>query len=340
MLNVALLWSLPARYLIEEDHTAASNLLTQVCSGDGAELLPVTSTVSAAGERTPLLVFLSQDQRIGSMGIPGCELRRLEIPANAQLSYQSATAILWTGVPAGTSRPPEWFVTNSNGETRRIDGASVPDRTFPQILDDGTAAWIEQADTLRVKLSAADGVDAIDVSGVSKGSVGPIRGAGVSGPLYFSVLGTGPTRWLTVDGTGQVVDTIEAPEFLSRFSHELRPVPGGWIAWDTYAEDRRYVIAWSRDGRITKRELPRGLAFTSVAIDARGEYIAVSATSGLSIGNQQDQVWLLRTKDGTELFRRYAPKYSRAGVALPGGRFFVVGEISGGKPSVRVYSLP
>jgi len=65
----------------------------------------------------------------------------------------------------------------------------------------------------------------------------------------------------------------------------------------------------------------------------------VSASSGLNIGSQQD-VWLVRTGDGAELFRRYSPEYSRATVALPAGRFFAVSEIAGPKSSVRIHRLP
>jgi hypothetical protein len=133
---------------------------------------------------------------------------------------------------------------------------------------------------------------------------------------------------------------MDAPEILSRFSHRVHPTPAGWVGWDTYIEDRRYVLAWSRDGLITRRDLPRGLAFTSVAMDSRGEYVAASATSGISVGSQQDEVWLMRIADGVELFRRYAPKHSRATVALPAGRFFAVDEYADGRGSVRVYALP
>ncbi|MBA2305486.1 MAG: hypothetical protein H0W08_23030 [Acidobacteria bacterium] len=126
---------------------------------------------------------------------------------------------------------------------------------------------------------------------------------------------------------------------VSRFGHELLTLPDGWISWDTYVEDRRYALAWSRAGQVARRELARGLAFTSLAVDARGEFVAVSATSGLRIGSQQDEVWLVRTSDGAELFRRYSPKYSRATVALPAGRFFAVSEIAGARSSVRIHRL-
>jgi hypothetical protein len=154
------------------------------------------------------------------------------------------------------------------------------------------------------------------------------------------VLGPGVTHWLTIDAAGQMLTSLPAPDAVSTFSHELLVLPAGWIAWDTYVEDRRYLLAWSHRDQIMRRELPKGLAFTSVAVDTRGEFVAVSASSGLNIGSQRDEVWLVRTSDGTELFRRYAPKYSRDTVALPGGRFFAAGEVIDSRPAVRIHRLP
>jgi hypothetical protein len=206
--------------------------------------------------------------------------------------------------------------------------------------DERTVAWLETGTPAHIVLAGSTGIRRIEVPALPQGSTGPLTGAGPNGPFHVSVLGTGVTQWLSIDETGAIARTVPAPDVVSRFSHQLHPIAGGWIAWDTYLDDGRYVVAWSRGGAMTKRELPRGLGINGVAVDGDGEFVAVTATSGLSIGNQRDEVWLVRTSDGTELFRRYAPKYSRDTAALPGGRYFVVGEINDGRPALRVYRLP
>jgi outer membrane protein OmpA-like peptidoglycan-associated protein len=340
VLNITLLWLLPVRYLIEEDRALASNNLSETCLARDVELLPTSSSLFPAAGATHLVVRRNDDQRFASLAIHGCEVRVLDVPATASLAAASPRALLWTAAPVSGARPPAWFVNDADGTTWRIDGAAVPDKTYPQVLDDGTVAWIEGRNPVRLTVSAPQRLRSIDLSGVPAGSLGPVRGASADGPFVLSVIARGAPRWLTVDGAGRVGSGIEAPEMLAPFGHELRPIPDGWIAWDTYRENGRYTIAWMRDGRLVQRQLPRGLAFTSVAVDARGEHVAVSATSGLSIGSQRDEVWIARTADGAELFRRYAPKYSRATVAFPGAGLFAVGDTVDGRSAVRVYALP
>lgn len=58
-----------------------------------------------------------------------------------------------------------------------------------------------------------------------------------------------------------------------------------------------------------------------------------------AVSSRRAEVWLVRTSDGAELFRRYAPTYSRAVVALSAGRYFAVDDVQDRRSSVRVYDL-
>ena len=341
-LNIILFSTLPARYLIEQDTAPAVNSLVEECRADDVYGLPALATVF---QRTPsqgfLVVRRHGDDRFAVLEVPGCSLHDLDVPATADVVSTAGRTALWTPRRTSSQRPSEWFVSAPGVPARRIDGSVVPENVTPRLLDDErTLAWLETGPPAHIVLVDVTGIRRIQVPALPQGSAGPLTGTSAQGPFYLSILGTGVTQWLTIDGSGAIAHTVRAPDVVSRFSHQLHPIPDGWIAWDTYLDDGRYVVAWNRGGSITKRELPRGLGINGVAVDQAGEFVVVTATSGLNIGNQRDEVWLVRTSDGTELFRRYAPKYSRDTVALPTGRSLVVGEITDGRPGLRVYRLP
>jgi hypothetical protein len=341
-LNVVLFTTLPARYLIEHDTAPEVNSLVEECRAGDVYGLPALTTVFQRGTgQGSIVVRRYGDDRFAVLDIPGCSVQDLDIPATADVVSTAGRTVLWTPRRTSSQRPGEWLISAPGVPARRIDGSAIPDQVTPRLLDDeDTLAWLEAGPPAHIVLAEGSGIRRIQVPTLPQGSAGPLTGAGPLGPFYLSLLGTGVTQWLTIDGSGAIAHTVRAPDVVSRFSHQLHPIPDGWIAWDTYLDDGRYVVAWSRGGSITTRELPRGLGINGVALDQRGEFVAVTATSGLNIGSQRDEVWLVRTSDGTELFRRYAPKYSRDPVALPTGRYFVVGEITDGRPGLRVYRLP
>ncbi len=343
-LNALLFSTLAARYLIENSTVPETNNLADECRADDVYGLPAMGGVfhqAEQAEQAALIVRRHGDDRVAVLELPGCAVRDIDVPPTADIVSTAGRTVLWTARRMSGDPPAEWAVSTPDLPAWRIDGSAVPANVSPRLLDDErTVAWLERGTPAHIVLAETSGVRRIAVPALPQGSTGPLTGAGPNGPFYLSVLGTGITQWLTIDGAGTIARTVPAPDVVSRFGHQLHPIASGWIAWDTYLDDGRYVVAWTRGGAITKRELPRGLGINGVAIDAAGEFVAVTATSGLNIGNQRDEVWLVRTSAGTELFRRYAPKYSRDTVALPAGRYFVVGEITNGRPALRVYRLP
>jgi hypothetical protein len=340
-LNALLFSTLPARHLIENDTAPESNNLAEECRADDVYGLPSMAAVFHHAEQAALIVRRRGDDRVAVLELPGCAVHDIDVPPTADIVSTTGRTVLWTARRMSSDPPAEWVVTTQGLPAWRIDGSAVPANVTPRLLDDErTVAWLEPGTPAHIVLAESSGIRRIEVAALPRGSTGPLSGAGPNGPFYLSVLGTGVTHWLTIDRAGVIARTVPAPDVVSRFSHQLHPIAGGWIAWDTYLDEGRYVVAWTRGGAVTRRELPRGLGINGAAIDTAGEFVAVTATSGLNIGNQRDEVWLVRTSDGTELFRRYAPKYSRDTVALPGGRYFVVGEINDGRPALRVYRLP
>ena len=93
----------------------------------------------------------------------------------------------------------------------------------------------------------------------------------------------------------------------------------GWPVSD-WVVARRRVRATS-DERGTQRDIGGGRS--------NGSYIAISETTTLSIGNARDVVYVLRTEDGADVFRRYLPHYSRSQVVFFDGGFMGYSDLEG-----------
>ena len=79
---------------------------------------------------------------------------------------------------------------------------------------------------------------------------------------------------------------------------------------------------------------------TSLAVSPDGRYIAVSVNTTLSIGDLDDAVFVIRTSDGAEVFRRYLKVYTRSAVAFLGGECFAYTESRDRPDGLRVLKIP
>jgi hypothetical protein len=130
------------------------------------------------------------------------------------------------------------------------------------------------------------------------------------------------------------------PEGVSPLSMTFRRVGPGWVAWDGYKDDDGYVIAWSLPAGQGRYRVPRGRGVTDVAVQPEGRLIAFSTTMSLSIGNARDAVVVLRAADGTEVFRRFLPRYARSTVVFPARDLFGYTEWDGARAETRVLRVP
>jgi hypothetical protein len=73
----------------------------------------------------------------------------------------------------------------------------------------------------------------------------------------------------------------------------------------------------------------KGRSITSVAVDPSGSFIGVSETTTLNIGEARDVVYVIRSSDGSEVFRRYLPRYARSQVVFFDGGLFAYSELTG-----------
>ena len=65
-----------------------------------------------------------------------------------------------------------------------------------------------------------------------------------------------------------------------------------------------------------------------------GELIAVSTSPSVSIGNIDDAVFVFKAADGSEVYRRTLPTYSRSNVQFIGNDYLAMYEFEGEKSRV------
>jgi len=89
------------------------------------------------------------------------------------------------------------------------------------------------------------------------------------------------------------------------------------LVWDAYREDGPYRVSWNFGGNSGTHNVLKGRSINSAAMTPSGDLIAVSVASALNIGAIRDSIYVLRAKDGTEVFRRYLPAFTRTPVFFP-----------------------
>ena len=147
----------------------------------------------------------------------------------------------------------------------------------------------------------------------------------------LTMLGLGSER----QGDSIVVQGVDA-----QFTTLLR-VGSGWVAWDATREPgERYRVAWSlANGRGAHKAL-WGRSITAVKVDPNGAYVAISETTALRDYHVQDAVYVLRTRDGKEVWHRNLPTYARSSLAFLGEKFFAYTDSDGAHSTVRVLQIP
>jgi hypothetical protein len=91
---------------------------------------------------------------------------------------------------------------------------------------------------------------------------------------------------------------------------------------------------------LAKVEIPKGRSITAVSVDPDGRYIALGVSRNLSIGDVRDAVFVLRVADGTEIYRRFLPAYTRSQVAFLGPDYLAVSLIEDAMARIDVLRVP
>jgi hypothetical protein len=238
-----------------------------------------------------------------------------------------------------------WYLLDPPAGTLNALPAPATDKPVaPYLSDDASrTAWI-----LPVPGSGPPVLEAIHLLPVDPGASEAVIDLSRFGAASYETVGvdtsTGeillwvslPGKLLAIDMNGKERPSPAIPPGVRPQSHTVVLNPHGVLAWDAYREDDAYVVAWSMDLGSGTRRIPRGSSVIAAATDPSGRYVAVSTSTTLNIGSVPDSIFVLRTSDGAEVFRRFLSKYSRSNVVFLGRNYLVYSDAT----RVHVVEIP
>lgn len=133
-----------------------------------------------------------------------------------------------------------------------------------------------------------------------------------------------PNEVFGIDTAGHVTWGPVRIDGIESVDRNVRRLAGGWVAWEAYREQGRYRIVWSLPGGGGFRDVPKGRHINSVSTTVSGDLIAVSVTGSVSIGNIESAVFVFRSSDSDEVFRRYLPRHTSTPVQFLGDEYLAM----------------
>jgi hypothetical protein len=227
-----------------------------------------------------------------------------------------------------------WFVFDVTGNT--LTPIEVTGVQSVILSNDGSSvAWLRPVAAsappipfeVVIRRVGGGGEQVVDLSALGRGGLQQlIQFDNAAGELVVA-RGLSELIWVGIDG--RIRRTLTKPEGVEPQPLTYRLLLNGWVAWDAYRENQPYRVVWSLPRGRGSHQVPKGRGITSLAVSPDGNWIALSVTSSLSIGSTQDAVYILGAVDGTEVFRKYFPKYTRSVVAFPDAERFIYTNLEG-----------
>jgi hypothetical protein len=337
---------IPMLFLVEADPSPEQGNWPRVCILNDQWLDGTGASPDLAMERAgEVWVMQAETRRYSILTMPDCRLRPVNIP------------VLDAGGGIGQGRPGGAALYRSyDRQTQRTDlyalsaGATaatelVPPSELPYwnpvAFGDGGLAWLDNLrqngavePVLRIRAAVSEGDATIPLQ---KGRQYQLLGFDArSGDFLLTFY---PTGMIAIGTDGAVTWGPHTAIGLAAIGANLRRVGDGWVAWDSYRDQGRYRIDWFLPSGSGSREIPKGRSITAVSVNPGGDLIAVSTSPGVSLGNIEDAVFVFRTKDGSEIFRRILPTYSRAQVQFIGDDYLAMYELEGDESRVVVLQV-
>jgi hypothetical protein len=332
---------IPAHFLIERDVASERQDWAERCVVPDAWLVPIRTPVTATAPQAWLASRASG--RYAIVRVRTCDAIDARVPQpgpgrNGGVNFMLTPAFaaprggtMFERVETATGARSWWRLT-ADGE--RFDPLPIESQALLTVLaNDGSAVgWLEQlrdaeVPVYRLHVRSMDPV----YERIIRVPVPAVSAAPVELDTAARVVALwADDRIVSLDFDGAVIG--ESPSTRDAVRAQLGTYvrgAGGWLAWDAYREEGRYALAWSLAPGTGRHEERKGRSITSAALDPAGRYVAVSATTALSIGHARDTVYVLRTDTGAEVYRRYLPTYTRATVAFLDGGFFAYSDAAG-----------
>ena len=350
--NWAYLSALPSKFLTERATTSDLGDWRTVCTVPDTEVAEVRSPPDTSLARAGQAWLRAKEEYV-VLTMPGCHTRLIRKP-------DAATQVdLYFVSPAGAylmrnwdnkTRQSHWWV--GNGSLRPLSRLPEDSIIFgmPVLSNDGHwVAWMELIPGTKRRRAVVQSLNdeeghLVDIPDQRLLEWALLAADMERKELTFYVYDyTTQRSSLTMLGLGseQQGDSIVAQGIDAQFT-TLLGVGSGWVAWDATREPgERYRVAWSLANGRGAHEALRGRGITAVKVDPDGAYIAISETNAIRDNNVQDAVYVLRARDGKEVWHRHLPRYARSSLlAFLGEKLFAYTDSDGTHPTVRVLQIP
>jgi len=343
VVEAAYLEVIPTWFLVEKDTAPERQDWTEACVAPDAWLMPVrtpTTRSTAAHERW----IQRSDGRQALLRAPSCEVIEANIP---RPTLQPGGRVDFTigivfAIPGGaailqrsdipTARQSWWLLARPDAAPAQIEGPDEKEGS-PILSNAGDAvAWMQPIAGSTPPIKKEVHVE----STTAGGSLHVVADLSALEPTPDVLLEVDTARQDILLWQRETLVTVDFDGGIRRRSSptpSIRPQSGtyqiagnGWLAWDAYQDEAAYQIIWSLTDGMGTHRAARGRGITDAAVDPSGSLIAVSETTMLSIGRAPDVVYVLRARDGQEVFRRYLPRYSRSSVTFFGARHFAYSD--------------
>ncbi|HYM11583.1 MAG TPA: hypothetical protein VEU62_12675 [Bryobacterales bacterium] len=328
--------AIPSHFLIESDTAPEQTGWAVECSVRDAELAAVRSPAGALEQAGEALTLRHGGSQFALLRMPGCAVIDLGSPQAASNNpfVVPGGKVLYQSMRAGPGGANWWFV---NGP--RAEPVALQANGFPILSSDGEwIGWTERRPAAAQLRKIGGGEEkSVALDSLGLGNYTLVDFDMRAGTLSV-VRNEKEVFEVALDGTGKRVALDLGP--VDPLSMTIRRTGDGYVAWDGYRDQEPYRICWSLRGGRGTHTLLRGRSINSVDADPEGRFIAVSVTTGLSIGNIRDAVYVLRAADGVAVYRKRLTTYTRSQVAFLGPRHFAYSEIESGQARVLVLRVP
>ena len=355
--NLAWMIAIPTLFLIERDSAPETGEWPVACSVSGASTASPHTGVTLALERArEVWVWIREEKTYGILSMPGCVVtpRKLSIPGlHSAIRFATAGGVLYYSLDLDHDGVWEhWYLDNSLPAPVELDAPDSLELWRP-VTDarGGAIAWLESdRDDRKIVLGRfvayrrPVGAEVVRVPlGLPSRSAMELLDFDFDAGRFIIRRNRREIYFVGLDGRSLGEPLNAAPpngEGIDAAYDHFRLPDGGWVAWDGYRDEGRYRVGWSLTNGAGLYEIPKGRGITAVSASPDGRYIAVSVSTIILIGSVRDAVFVLRTADGAEVWRRYFPTYTRNHVAFLGSGYLAVTFQGDGPPRIDVLEVP
>jgi hypothetical protein len=355
----AYLVAIPSRFLIEQETASESGNWKCVCTIADMSLAQVRSSPDLLLERAGQAWLIGKEINSYSvLEMPGCRTTPVGLqgvgPPCTQPYVLPAGRCLFSTWDNKTGQNSWWYQEGSGSGPRPLPHPPTdPNRSAPILSVDGSwVAWLEyipgatvaplpERVVIRSLRDDRERIVNLPMPGRSSFVLLGVNADTEELTFYEYEYGTRQSS-LSVFGFGgeRRGRPLVAGGVYPQATTFLRVGQQYWVAWDAYRENEPYRVAWSLLKGHGIHRILGGRSITALTVNPGGTYVAISTTTSLSIGHIKDAIYVLRTSDGVEVWRRYLPTYTRSSVAFLGDGFLAYTDWDGTHAAVRVLAIP